>query len=168
MATATYRIGPSDTFLPGDLEADADTLNTQVNELDDSIDGNNAIPQTEWDGWQLFLSSWKKFYSSSFGGFFTNLATALNDANRDQLIQFETEFSNWASQLGSYGGSVPGGVIGVSSGAQDTLGNLIRNQTDKLGLSWSGVKWAAAIVAVGLVAYYFRAPLGRVLAKGAG
>lgn len=169
MATATYRIGPSDFFTPGDLEADADTLNTQINQVDDAMDGNNAIPQNLWDGWQDFLSSWKKFYSSSFGGFFTNLETALNDANRDQLIQFETQFGNWTSQLAPYGVSVPGGQIGVSAGSQDTLANHVRNQLDKLApyVSWSTWKWVALAAGVGVVAFYFRAPLGRLLAKGA-
>lgn len=111
MAAATYRIGPGDFFTPSDLAADADTLNSQVNALDDSLNGNETAPTSWWDQWNVFVSRWRGFYTSNFGGFWSNLSTALNNDNRDQLVSYERQFQTWADQARGYGASIGGGVI---------------------------------------------------------
>ena len=150
----SYRIGPSDTFLPSDLAADAATLNGQMNALD-KLDWEKSSDEF-FAAWNAFLQEWRGFYSSHFGGFFTNLETAVNDSNRDQLIQFETRFGGFAAQYKQEtGADVPGGVIAPSQGAQDTLGAQLRNQLQPLIPSidwkWVAVAGAAAIVAVAWV-----------------
>lgn len=129
MATATYRVGPSDFFTPGDLSADADTLNGQVTDLDVQVEGNESIAQSDLDAWTSWLAQWKAFYSKEFGGFFTNLLTALNDANRDQLIQYETTFGNFATQFSTAGATIAGGVVAPSTGSKDTIGAQTAAQT---------------------------------------
>jgi hypothetical protein len=138
-ATATYRIGPSDVFTGGDLAADADTLNTQVTDLDGQVEGNEQIDQAALDQWTLWLGTWKKFYTDEFGGFFRNLFTALNDSNRDQLIQFETTFGNFAQQFSTAGAAVAGGVVAPSTGSKDTIGDQLKNQNLPKGLLPSGL-----------------------------
>lgn len=132
MATATYRVGPSDFFTPGDLAADANTLNDQITALDAQVEGNEQIAESDLDQWTAFLANWKAFYASEFGGFFTNLLTALNDANRDQLIQDETTFGNFATQFASAGATVAGGVVAPSTGSKDTIGAQVDQQLHDL------------------------------------
>jgi hypothetical protein len=154
MASPTYRIGPSDFFTPGDLKADADTLNGQVDELDAQIEGNDAIDQTLVDQWTAFHQTWKAWYASQFGGFFTNLVTALNDANRDQLIQYEKTFANFAQQLQQQNNlQLAGGVIQPSSGSGDTIGAQVSQQLG--GADVSGLATKVIVVAVLLVVALF-------------
>jgi hypothetical protein len=146
VAAATYRIGPSDFFTPGDLQADADTLDGQIATLDTALDGNEAAPQDWWDAFQAWRAAWKKFYSSTFGGFFGTLFASFNDANRDQLISFENQFVEWVHQAAAYGAAMPGTTIEPSQGSHDTLGDHIANQAKNLGLPS-----ATSIVIVALV-----------------
>lgn len=157
MATATYRIGPSDFFTPGDLKADAETLNGQVDEVDSQVEGNEGIDQSLVDQWTAFHQSWKAFYSSNFGGFFTNLFTALNDANRDQLIQYESTFGNFAGQLAQQGATLAGGIVAPSSGAKDDLADQLGHQlgSDNPNSPFSGLANKAIIVAVLVVVALF-------------
>lgn len=111
MAAPTYRIGPGDFFTGGDLAADADTLDAQVNALDAAMDGNEQMPQTWFDQWNVFVTRWRAFKNDKFGGFFSNFVAALNDDNRDELVSYERQFQTWASQASGYGISVAGGVI---------------------------------------------------------
>lgn len=162
---AMYRIGPSDLFTPGDLAADANTLNGQINTLDNQDWTTPSQPL--FDVWNSFVSEWRRFYSSSFGGFFTNLATAINDANRDQLIQFESRFATFAQQYqASTSQQLPGGVIDVSSGSQDTLGAQIVHQLQPLipSISIKTILIAGAIGGFVLIVI-FREPLGRLAGK---
>jgi len=121
MGTATYTVGPSDFFTPGDLQGDADLLNSQVTGLDNALNGNEAAPQDWFDGWTAFQASWLKFYSSTFGGFLTDVMAALNDGNRDTLISFENQFATWATQATSYGAGLPGPTIAPSTGSGDSI-----------------------------------------------
>ena len=146
--TSSYRIGPSDLFTPGDLEADANTLNDQINRL------NNANwdkpTQGLFDAFQSFLSEWRGFYSQGFG-----LFTALNDANRDQLVQFETRFQGYVGQYQEQSGvSVPD-VVAPSSGSQDNIGAQIRNQLQPLLPSVNMTYALVALVVVGFALYFF-------------
>ena len=131
-ATATYRIGPSDFFTPGDLKSDADTLDGQVSDLDQQIEGNESIETTASDQWTAWIARWKAFYGSNFGGFFTNLFTSLNDANRDQLIQFEKEFANLATSFATQGAQLAAGVVQPSTGSGDTIGAQASQQVKDL------------------------------------
>lgn len=152
MATATYRIGPSDFFTGGDLKADADTLNGQVDALDAQIEGNENVDPTLVDQWTAWHQSWKQFYSDEFGGFFRNLLTALNDSNRDQLIQFETTFGNFAQQLATQGATLAGGVVAPSTGSKDTIAAQASQQ---LGGDASGLATKVIIVVALVVVALF-------------
>lgn len=160
MATATYRIGPSDFFTPGDLKADADTLNGQINALDAQIEGSDSIDQGTIDQWRAWLSSWQDFYGGEFGGFFRNLFTALNDSNRDQLIQFESTFANFASEFATAGAHVAGGVVAPSSGSKDTIGDQLAEQVKDApsGLLPSGTKIIIALVVVAVIVFLWKKP----------
>ena len=149
----SYRIGPADQpFLPSDLAADAATLNGQMNALD-QLDNWPATTDDFFNSWNAFLQEWRGFYSSHFGGFWTDLATAANDSNRDQLVQFEVRFGNFASQYQAQTSQqLPGGVVQPSQGASDTLGAAIRNQLQPILPSidwrWVALGIAAAVVAI--------------------
>lgn len=118
-----YRIGPSDFFTGGDLAADAATLDGQVDELDTQIEGNDQVNQNLADQWTAWHAQWKAFKDDHFGGFFSNLLSAFNDSNRDQLIQFETQFANFAAQFQQQGlAGIAAGVVQPSAGSGDTLG----------------------------------------------
>jgi len=146
--TSQYRIGPSDFFTPGDLRADANTLNDQINRLNDQ----NWDKPTEglFEAFQGFLSEWRAFYSQGFG-----LFTALNDANRDQLVQFETRFQAFVTQYEQQANIDVPDVVAPSSGAQDTLGAQIRNQLQPLIPSVNLTYALIAVAVVGLVLYFF-------------
>ncbi len=91
---ATYRIGPNDYFTPSDLQADADTLASQVAALDavwSNVPGGKLNDVD--DSWIVFTSQWNAFYRNVFGGgSIGDFLAALNNSNRDQLIQFEQRF----------------------------------------------------------------------------
>jgi hypothetical protein len=163
-----YRIGPSDFFTPGDLAADARTLNDQINNLD----GQNwdAPSQSLFSAFQSFLSEWRSFYSSNFGGFFTNLATALNDSNRDQLIQFENRYTSFVNQYRLESGNNIPDVVAPSTGAQDTIGAQLLNQLQPL-IPQFNIKNVLIVVGIGAAVIgviVFRRPLMNLLSKGVG
>lgn len=167
---ATYRIGPSDTVLPSDLLADAATLNDQMNLLDDQ--DMTTVSKAFFDAWNAFVQQWRAFYSSTLGSgsWFSALAADLNDSNRDQLIQFENRFATFAGQYqGETGATLPGGIVDASSGAQDTLGQQLKNQLQPLipSINATTILIVAGVVVAGALAYFFRAPLARALKTGA-
>lgn len=101
---AEYRVGPSDFFTPGDLHADADTLNGQVDALDAVYESGGGDPSADLqDAWARFTAQWHAFYRSAFGSFWDDLATAVNNSNRDQLIQYEQRFEALRVQMASAG-----------------------------------------------------------------
>jgi hypothetical protein len=149
MGAAQYRIGPSDTFTPGDLAADADTLDGQISVLDLASDGNEGVTEqlfTTWDLWKLKFRAWK---ADNFGGFLSDLTTALNDSNRDQLVAYENEFVNFAQQFQAAGVQIPGSIVQPSSGSQDGLWNHLKNalgvSTGELVLALVGIVVAIAL-----------------------
>jgi hypothetical protein len=162
----TYRIGPApDVFTSDDLAADANTLNSQINELDDA--DWSKPPQDLFDGWNSFVDEWRGFYRSTFFNFF---GAAWNDSNRDQLIQFETRFGTFAEQYkAASGNQLPGGVIAPSTGNKDTLGNQLLNQLQPLipSINVRTIAIVGGLAAAALAVIYFRAPLGRALKTGA-
>lgn len=152
-AAAKYRIGPSDVFTPGDLAADAQTLNGQIDELDTQIEGNTDIDQTLVDQWTAFHADWKGFFADEFGGFFRNLFTALNDSNRDQLIQYETTFNNFYAELQKYNVGLAGGAVVPSDGSGDTLGAQVKNQLKDIPSPGAAATSIVTIIIVAVVAY---------------
>lgn len=164
----SYRIGPSDVFAPEDLSADAATLNNQINALD-NLDWTNPT-QALFDAFFAFKAEWRTWYTSTFSGWLGAFGAALNDGNRDELIQFETRFGTFATQYASESGNqLPGGVVAPSTGAKDTLGQQIANQLQPLvpSLNIDHVLIAVGLVVAGAVVYFFRAPLARALQTGA-
>lgn len=150
MATAAqYRVGPSDFFTPGDLEADGDTLNNQVSILDNILSGDQAgkVTQDYWDQFQLWLSSWKSFYSSNLSSYLGAAEASLNDGNRDQLISFETQFGDWANQAKSQGVTLPGSIIVPSTGAKDNLLDQLKNAAGLNNISTGWVLAALVLIA---------------------
>jgi hypothetical protein len=163
-----YRTGPSDVFTPDDLAADAATLNNQINALDnlDWTKPSDAL----FNAFFAFKAEWRTWYSSTFSGWLGAFGAALNDGNRDELIQFETRFGSFAAQYAAESGNtLPGGVVAPSTGAKDTLGQQLANQLQPLlpSLDMSKVLIAVGLIAAGAVVYFFRAPLGRALSTGA-
>jgi hypothetical protein len=142
MAAATYRIGPSDFFTPGDLEADADLVDQQATQLDGQImaRGNDQLT----GAWEAWLSGWRSFYGSTFGGYLSSLFASFNDGNRDALISYENQLSSWQQQAAAQGVSVIGAQVQASTGSKDTLGAQLGVQ----GLPSAGALTILIIVAV--------------------
>lgn len=153
MDAATYRIGPSDFFTPGDLRADASTLDGQVQALDKVISVGNVPPDFS-DTWLSWLNSWNAFRSDHFDGFFSGFFSALNDSNRDELISFERQFQQWRSQTAGFGQTPPGPDIEPSEGAGDTFGKHVANQLGGLP-SASSFTWLLVAGAVVLLLWRF-------------
>ena len=153
MATATYRIGPSDFFTPGDLRADAATLDSQVQGLDAVLATGNVPPDFH-DSWLSWVTRWNTFRADHFDGFFAGFFAALNDSNRDELISYENQFQQWRSQAAGFGQTPPGPDIEPSEGAGDTLGKHAANQLSGLP-SLSSVTWILVAGAVVLLLWRF-------------
>jgi hypothetical protein len=150
MSGAVYRVGRSDFFLPGDLAADAATLDGQVTALDNALDGNEAAPTEWWDQWNAFVADWRGFFGRHWkdNGFFGNLGEALNDSNRDQLVAYEDRFDKWASEAKDYGAGLPAGArTSVSTGSGDSLDSHLSS----LGLPSVGS--LTGLILVGLAAF---------------
>ncbi len=143
-ATATYRIGPSDFFTPNDLAADAETLQAQILALDPLI--VDAAPMEFFDQWTHFETAWRTFYEQHFGGFVSNLLTAFNDANRDDLIRYETQFASFEQQAKEFGVGLVA-PVGPSSGAKDNIGAQLAAQ----GLPGTGTLVILAVAAIALI-----------------
>lgn len=122
---------------PGDLLTQANQVNGQVQALDAAIDGNEAIPQDWWDGFQAFKSSWLAFFSSTFGGHGFAQGPSGTSASATgawltsdlagNLASYEAQIASWATQAKAYGVNIPGGVIEPNSDTnqvQDLLGSV--------------------------------------------
>lgn len=127
-SAATYRVGRSDFFTPGDLDADAQTVNAQVDAFDNAMDGNTISPQDWFDAWNVWLAQWRYFFKDKFsGGYLSDIATALNDSNRDDLVRYETQLEEWIKQGTDYGiGLPPGSRVTPSSGSGDSIDNHLK------------------------------------------
>lgn len=144
MATAVYRIGPHDLFSSADLEADASTLNDQVEALDDQVNGNENAPPAFVDQWVRFQGAWGAFYTQEFGGAFAFLA-ALNDANRDQLVSYENQFQSFYAQAVGFGANLPN-VVQPSTGSGDSLLPQLPKASDITGILISIIVGVIVIV----------------------
>ncbi len=118
-AQAQYDTGFFST--PGDLLTQANQVNAQVQALDNALNGNNAVPQDYWDGFQAFLSDWLHFFSSTFGGqgfqvgpsgsSFSATGSWLTSDLAGQLTTYEAQTASWLTQAQQYGVTIPGGII---------------------------------------------------------
>lgn len=154
MPAATYRVGPSDFFTPGDLESDAATLDNQVEQLDAQVEGNEAVPPLFVDQWVAFQGQWKAFYADHFSGFFSSLFSALNDGNRDELVRYENQFQAFADKAASGWGAQVIAPVLPSSGTKDTLGEHAKAQAAGLPLpSISSIVVLAVAAVVVLVVW---------------
>lgn len=142
---STYRVGPSDFFTSGDLSADAQTVQSQVQILDSQLTGNELVPVDFADQWTSFERQWGAFYADHFSGFFSTLLTAFNDANRDDLIRYESQLAAFQERAAAFGAQnyAP---VGPSSGAKDNIGAQLAAQG--LPSTTSILLIAAALVAV--------------------
>lgn len=147
MGTATYRIGPSDFFTPGDLTADANTVQAQVDVLHQLVNGNESVPPDFSDQWQAFETHWKGFYADHFGGFFSSWFSAFNDANRDELISYENQLQAFQAQAQGFGANIID-EVGPSSGSGDTLGRQAGAQLAGFPLPSLSTVVVLAVVAI--------------------
>jgi hypothetical protein len=148
VAAATYRIGPSDFFTPGDLQADAQTLDAQVSQLDQQILANTS---PDFSGsWEAWVSGWRSFYGDHFGGYFSSFLSSWNDSNRDALISYENQFSTWSQQAQQQGAQSYGPTIQPSTGSGDTLGAHLAAQ----GLPSAGGITALVVAVIVLIVVF--------------
>ena len=122
-----YRVGASDFFFPGDLKADADTLDAQIMTLDDSTTANPLIAGDWLDSWLAWMNGWKRFWVDV--GFFS-----ITNGTRDQLISYESQFAAWYQQAQQQGASTPGPLIEPSDGTGATFGKHAAKQLEDLPL----------------------------------
>jgi|KBSSwiStaDraftv2_1062776.scaffolds.fasta_scaffold12665_13 hypothetical protein len=163
-AAPEYAVGPSSVFSPDALATDARILNGQINALDNA--NWDRPPQELFDAWTAFMSEWRGWYTDTFGGFFTNLGAALDDANRDTLIQYERRFQTFAQQYQSASGNaLPGGVVVPSTGDKDSFGAHLLNQLQPLIPSLDAVYVLVGIGVAGFLIYLFREPIIKVIKK---
>lgn len=143
MAAPRYRVGPSDFFLPGDLKADADTLDAQVMLLDDSTTANALIAGDWLDSWVAWMNGWKRFWADV--GFFS-----ITNGTRDQLISFELQFQSWYQQAQQQGAHTSGPLIQPSDGTGATLGKQAAAQLKDLPLPSTTSIIVIAVLLLGL------------------
>ena len=128
---STYRIGPSDLFTGADLKADAITLNSQVSAISrviqDIPQGTDPLGADLEVSWASFESQWDSYFQNTFAtsSGFDDFLTALNDGNRDQLIQYESRFADLHEQIKAHGVDSAAVNVAVSLGAPDTVTHLI-------------------------------------------
>lgn len=127
MAAAAPQYDTGFFSTPGDLLTQANQVNAQVQELSAAINGNEAIPQDWWDGFQAFESNWLAFFSSTFGGQGFQVGPSgssvsatgawLTSDLAGQLASYEAQIASWATQAQQYGANIPGGIIQPNSDA---------------------------------------------------
>lgn len=161
---ASYRIGPSDLFVGSDLYADAKTLNAQVQGFDRLIE---SLPNSDkrasddlLQSWYSFTAQFNPYFRDTWqdNGTFSNFLAALNDSNRDELIQWETRFADLVSQFGAVGIKSASVDVAVSLGAPSFLTSII-GSIDGFAqryLPW-GLGFGTLILLI-LVAWFFVRP----------
>jgi len=105
VTAGSYRVGAGDFFLPSDLDADAKTLNAQVEALDSAVESGAGSPsEGVLAAWFSFTARWRPFFRATFGGGAVgDFLAAVNNGNRDQLIQHEQTFESLRAQLAAGG-----------------------------------------------------------------
>ncbi len=150
---SVYRIGKVGLFTNEDLKADAATLDGQVNRLDDA--DMTKVSQTFFDAWWNFRGEWKRFYSNTILGSF--FGPAWNDANRDQLIQFEERYADFAAQYAQQTGhALPDVVAPNPTGPEDSFGDHFKKAVGPALAVVDSYKWW---ILGGAVLFFFREPI---------
>lgn len=159
---ALYRIGPDDFFTGGDLRSDAETLDGMVDALSKSFGEAGASTRAGRDladSWITFYLDWKEYYQREFSPWSSDLLTALNDANRDQLIQWESRFADMAGLLKAKDVSSAYVNVQLSAGAPDTVKSLFAGfQKGLKSLGLGSLGWVAGmliLIAVGFAVWHF-------------
>jgi hypothetical protein len=156
VGAATYRIGPSDFFTPGDLQADAQTLDAQVSNLDSQIEGGEAAPPDYVDQWTVWLQQWHAFRDDHFGGWVSSFFSSLNDSNRDDLIRFENQFAAFSLRAQRFGADVVA-PVDPSTGSKDTLGQHVGDQAKGLPSISTAAIITVAVAAVVVIVVWRKA-----------
>jgi hypothetical protein len=127
----------------------------------------DKVGQQFFDGWIRFPPEWRRFYADVFLD--SILGAGWNNANRDQLIQFETRFETWVSQWENETGlKFPGGAIAPSTGTKATLGNHVADQFIAFEAVLSSYKWWFIGAGIVVGAVLFREPLAALASKAVG
>lgn len=132
--SAEYRVGRSGLFLPSDLRADADTLAAQVSALDDALSAHGGQVSENGKAFLRWENEWNAFYANTFGSLLSDFTAALNNGNRDQLVQHELRFEALANALESEGIGITDrvGQRAPGGGALEGLGGAFGGLTDSL------------------------------------
>jgi hypothetical protein len=162
---ATYRIGPDDFFTGGDLRADAYTLNSMVQAVEQVVGDVPAhdprLSEDLFTAWAMFTAQWNPSFAADWdnAGSASTFLLALNDGNRDQLIQFESRFADIYSKLKAAGIESSYVNVELSTGAPDTAKRLVEHfQSVAKSLGLGSLGWVAGMLVlamVGLVVYHF-------------
>lgn len=162
---ATYRIGPDDFFTGSDLRADAYTLNSMVQAVERVVGdvpvGDPRLSEDLFGAWASFTAQWNPYFGAEWDGVgdLSAFFSALNDGNRDQLIQYESRFADIYSKLKAVGIESSYVNVELSTGAPDTAKRLVEHfQGVAKSLGLGSLGWVAGmlvLVVVGLVVWHF-------------
>lgn len=146
----SYRAPRVGVFTSTDLRADADTLHGQVLAVDDALSAHGGQVSDTGTAFLNFENEWNTFYANVFDGLLGSFGAALDNGNRDQLVQFEDRFANLATKLAGEGVTIPEDIIRPLDTTPGLFGDLFKGFTDQV-LPW--VKWIAILGAVGVGIY---------------
>lgn len=165
---ATYRIGPDDLFTGSDLRADAYTLNSMVQAVErvvgDVPNGDPRLSDDLFGAWASFTAQWNPYFAADwdYKGDLSAFLSALNDGNRDQLIQYEMRFADIYDKLKKAGIESAYVNVELSTGAPDTVKRLFERFQDaakSLGLGGLGIGFGIIILVVtALLVWHFVVP----------
>lgn len=147
---ATYRAPRVGIFSPADLRADADTLHGQVLAMDNALSAHGGQVSDVGVAFLNFENEWNKFYADLGSGILGDFGAALDNGNRDQLVQMEDRFADLAGKLAAEGVTIVEGVIRPLGSTPSVLGNMFA------GMSAEAVaitKWVAILGGIGLGIY---------------
>lgn len=145
-----YRAPRVGIFTPADLRADADTLHGQVLALDNALSAHGGQISPVGIAFLNFENEWNAFYANVFDGLLGDFGAALDNGNRDQLIQFEDRFADLATKLAAEGVGMVEGIIRPLGSTPSLLKKMFGELSDE-ALTW--IKWGAIAGGVGLGIY---------------
>lgn len=145
-----YRAPRVGIFTPADLRADADTLHGQVLALDNALSAHGGQVSANGVAFLNFENEWNTFYANVFDGLLGDFGAALDNGNRDQLIQFEDRFAALATKLAAEDVTTPEGIIRPLDSTPSLLGNMFQGMSAE---ALSMMKWVAILGGIGLGVY---------------
>lgn len=147
---ATYRAPRVGIFSPADLRADADTLHGQVLALDNALSAHGGQVSDTGVAFLNFENEWNTFYANLGSGILGDFGAALDNGNRDQLVQFEDRFADLAGKLGAEGVTIVENIIKPVGTTPSLLGNMFAGMSAE---AVSITKWVAILGGIGLGIY---------------